>query len=60
MALSQSKTTTPDDFLELKTYKDPNGNTIEGEFLVFVSGVSLCCRDNTGYIEPIPIIISNP
>jgi hypothetical protein len=57
MALSQSKTTTVDDFLKLDSYKDPNGNQSEGEFLIFISGVSLCCKDNTGYIEPIPITI---
>lgn len=57
MALSQSKTTTPDDFLDLKSYTNPNGDKVEGDFLVYISGVSLCCKDNTGYIEAIPITI---
>jgi hypothetical protein len=57
MTLAQSKTTTPDDFVDLESYTDPKGNTVEGDFLVLISGVSLCCRDNTGYIEAIPIII---
>jgi len=57
MADSIAKTTTPDDFTVLDSYKDKNGDTVEGNFLVYITGVSLCCKDNTEYIKSIPIVI---
>jgi hypothetical protein len=59
MAVSNSKITKPTDFKLLDSYTDPKGREVEGDFPVYVSGVSLCCEDNTGYIEAIPIDLTN-
>jgi hypothetical protein len=52
-----SKTTSRKDFVILEYYEDPDENKINGEFPIYVSGVSECCKDNNGYIEVIPVII---
>jgi hypothetical protein len=57
MADSISKTTTPLDFSILESYKNPDGEEIKGEFPVYMSGAFLCCTDNTGYIEPVPLVL---
>lgn len=57
MPESIAKTTKPDDFTVLESYTNKEGDKIEGEFPVFVAGVSLCCKDSTGYIKPVPILI---
>jgi hypothetical protein len=57
MTTATAYVTKPDDFLILEKYKKPDDTVIEGNFPVFISGVSLCCRNNTGEIEAFPIII---
>jgi hypothetical protein len=57
MSASNSKVTKPTDFQIKDSYTNPEGEEVDGEFPIYVSGVALCCKDNTGYIEAIPIII---
>lgn len=57
MTTATAYVTKPEDFLILEKYKKPDDTIAEGNFPVFVSGVSLCCKNNTGEIVPEPIII---
>lgn len=57
MATATAKVTKPSDFVVLKSYTNSENIEVEGEYPIYISGVSLCCTDNTGYVEAIPITI---
>jgi hypothetical protein len=56
MSNSPTKTTTPADFIVLKSYT-ANDTTTIGEFPIYITGVSECCLDEKGKQKVIPIVI---
>jgi hypothetical protein len=56
MSNSTLKTTTPDDFIMLTSYKS-GSNTVKGNFPIYITGVSKCCLGNDGVQKIIPIIV---
>jgi hypothetical protein len=57
MTTATANVSKPDDFLILDKYINPNDAEVEGNFPIFVRGVSVCCKNNTGEIVPFPVII---
>jgi hypothetical protein len=57
MPNSTTKQTSPSDFVILESYNDQNKNAIIGQFPIYISGVSECCKDENGHIEAISITI---
>jgi len=56
MSNSTSKTTTPDDFIMLTSYKK-GPNVVNGNFPIYITGVSECCIGYNGIQKITPIIV---
>jgi hypothetical protein len=56
MSNSPVKTTTPADFIVLKSYT-ANDVTTVGDFPIYITGVSECCLDDNGNQKVVPLVI---
>ena len=54
MSASTNRTASPSDFVILKSYKK-DGKIITGEFPVYITTASLCCKDSLGNISSTPV-----
>jgi hypothetical protein len=45
MSVASASLTKPSDFVIFESYENKDNVTVEGEFPIYVRGVSLCCQE---------------
>lgn len=60
MNVASASLTKPSDFVIFDSYENKDKIIVEGDFPIYVKGVSVCCQDErTKHITAVPVIISN-